>query len=81
LVKSIGFYRFTVGKPLPMGCGFYLWNGFVNRGWRHSPCVRRPTSLNFLKGFTGRTTQLGAFSSHATNNNEEKNLYVELKFI
>jgi hypothetical protein len=26
------FYRFTVGKPLPVDSGFYIWNGFVNRG-------------------------------------------------
>jgi hypothetical protein len=27
-----GFYRFTGGKPLPVGGGFYLPTGFVNRG-------------------------------------------------
>jgi hypothetical protein len=27
-----GFYRFTIGKPLPMGGGFCIQNGFVNRG-------------------------------------------------
>jgi hypothetical protein len=26
-----GFYRFTVGKPLPVGSGFSIENGFVNR--------------------------------------------------
>ena len=26
-----GFYRFTVGKPLPVGGGFYISTGFVNR--------------------------------------------------
>jgi hypothetical protein len=31
-----GFYRFTVGKPLPVGGGFCIQNGFVNRGWHQS---------------------------------------------
>ena len=33
LIKPVGFYRFTVGKPLPVGSGFSIENGFC-KPWR-----------------------------------------------
>jgi hypothetical protein len=32
-----GFYRFTGGKPLPVGGGFYLPTGFVNLARESDP--------------------------------------------
>jgi hypothetical protein len=50
-----GFYRFTVGKPLPVGSGFSIQNGFVNRALYYQLSAELTAYASSLFSYTVRT--------------------------